>query len=108
MIFRACATCGAPFKPRHPRHRHCTAHELHGREATGSPSNRSQDADYYRERRRVLAGNPSCHWCGRPADTADHVVPVVRGGAHRGNLVPACERCNKSRQDNPAWTPPAV
>jgi 5-methylcytosine-specific restriction endonuclease McrA len=40
----------------------------------------------------------SCWWCGRPATTIDHVIPVVLGGGHdHQNLVPACRRCNYSR-----------
>ena len=39
-----------------------------------------------------------CWWCGRPAGTVDHVVPVVLGGGHGlANLVPSCARCNYSR-----------
>jgi 5-methylcytosine-specific restriction endonuclease McrA len=39
-----------------------------------------------------------CWWCGRPATTIDHVLPVVLGGGHTpDNLVPACRRCNYSR-----------
>lgn len=41
-----------------------------------------------------------CHICGRPgADTADHLVPVARGGAwyDPANLAAAHRRCNLSR-----------
>jgi 5-methylcytosine-specific restriction endonuclease McrA len=39
-----------------------------------------------------------CWWCGQPAGTVDHVLPVVLGGGHElANLVPACKRCNYSR-----------
>lgn len=50
-------------------------------------------------RRAVFATKGrSCWWCGRPAGTVDHVVPVVLGGKHElANLVPACARCNYSR-----------
>lgn len=44
-------------------------------------------------------GYTPCHWCGRPAGTADH-WPVARidGGLdHLANLVPACRPCNSSR-----------
>jgi len=44
-----------------------------------------------------------CHYCGKKAAagalTMDHVVPVARGGVStRGNVVPACEACNKSKK----------
>jgi len=40
----------------------------------------------------------SCHWCGQPAGTVDHVVPAALGGGHDlANLVPACRRCNTLR-----------
>ncbi len=44
-----------------------------------------------------------CHYCGRRvgADslTLDHVVPVARGGTTtKGNVVPACAACNKTKK----------
>lgn len=53
----------------------------------------------YRENRlRVLAGNPTCHYCGRPADTVDHLVEKDAGGGDEmDNLVPACKRCNSRK-----------
>lgn len=39
-----------------------------------------------------------CTYCDRPADTVDHVVPLVRGGTnHEGNLTPCCKQCNSSK-----------
>lgn len=43
-----------------------------------------------------------CHYCRQavPPDqlTMDHVVPVARGGrSTRGNVVPACLACNRSK-----------
>ncbi len=43
-----------------------------------------------------------CHYCGQQvgaaALTMDHVVPVARGGrSTRGNVVPSCDACNKSK-----------
>ena len=56
---------------------------------------------------RVLAGSTVCHICGHDdADTADHVIPIARGGNnHPSNLKPAhhapcptCERmCNREK-----------
>ncbi len=44
-----------------------------------------------------------CHYCGAhvgaDALTMDHVVPVARGGrSTKGNVVPCCEACNKSKK----------
>lgn len=107
MAERACLDCGRPFESRNARHRRCPAHEPHGREATGSPSNRAQDAEYVRNRAIVLAGDPLCYWgCGRPATTAEHLAPVSRGGTNDlSNIVAACAPCNYSRRDNPDWRP---
>lgn len=43
-----------------------------------------------------------CHYCGKrfpvASLTMDHVVPVARGGrSAKGNLVPACQACNRSK-----------
>lgn len=36
-----------------------------------------------------------CLYCGDPATTIDHYIPLARGGKHEvSNLVPACRRCN--------------
>ena len=44
-----------------------------------------------------------CHYCGHhvgaKALTMDHVVPVARGGtSEKGNVVPACDACNKRKR----------
>jgi 5-methylcytosine-specific restriction endonuclease McrA len=40
----------------------------------------------------------TCHWCGEPATTLDHIQAVSRGGTdHPDNLVAACAECNASR-----------
>lgn len=44
-----------------------------------------------------------CHYCGKQvgadALTMDHVVPVSRGGTStKGNVVPACAACNKTKR----------
>lgn len=51
---------------------------------------------YQRERSRILAGNPTCHWCDQPATTADHEPPIEVAGPHN-RLVPACRKCNYGR-----------
>lgn len=55
-----------------------------------------------------------CVYCGRYADTVDHVVPVSKGGADTAeNLRAACKECNGSKSNkmpgaggnwvNPRW-----
>jgi len=44
-----------------------------------------------------------CHFCqqsvGADNLTMDHLVPLARGGkSTRGNIVPACQSCNKKKQ----------
>ena len=41
-----------------------------------------------------------CAYCGRRADTVDHVVPRSRGGTHSWeNCVAACRTCNARKAD---------
>jgi 5-methylcytosine-specific restriction endonuclease McrA len=41
-----------------------------------------------------------CAYCGKKADTIDHVVPRSRGGAHSWeNCVAACRACNSKKAD---------
>ena len=42
----------------------------------------------------------SCAYCGKSANTIDHVVPKSRGGAESwDNLVACCFRCNNIKSD---------
>jgi 5-methylcytosine-specific restriction endonuclease McrA len=44
--------------------------------------------------------NYLCAYCGRRAETIDHVVPRSRGGSHAWeNCVASCMRCNHSKGD---------
>jgi len=51
-------------------------------------------------------GKPRCHWCQslfqcRADATADHVVPVSKGGSNGDdNIVLACGKCNTKRKNN--------
>lgn len=61
---------------------------------------RGYGAAYLRARRAVLAGGPPCAYCGRDADTADHVPPLSEFPDRRmwhGVLVPSCAECNRKR-----------
>ena len=58
-----------------------------------------KNGQYLKNRQIILAGNPTCHWCGtQPATQADHLIEVDRGGGHElENLVPSCAKCNNTR-----------
>ena len=41
-----------------------------------------------------------CAYCGGPAETWDHIVPISKGGETvPWNIVPACLSCNSSKKD---------
>jgi 5-methylcytosine-specific restriction endonuclease McrA len=41
-----------------------------------------------------------CQYCGKRADSIDHIVPRSRGGGHTwDNVVAACGRCNAVKRD---------
>lgn len=79
----------------------------------------ASEADLKREKARARALRQStwwtrriadglCHYCGRRvgprALSADHVVPLIRGGKSvRGNMVPACKDCNSKKQSLLPW-----
>lgn len=49
------------------------------------------------EQRWALYGN-LCVYCGAPATTTDHRIPLSRGGSHwPANLLPCCDFCNPSK-----------
>jgi 5-methylcytosine-specific restriction endonuclease McrA len=57
-------------------------------------------------KRRIAEG--VCHYCrtrvGSRGLTADHVVPLIRGGRSvRGNLVPSCKECNNRKRSLLPW-----
>jgi len=42
--------------------------------------------------------NEMCIYCGCPADTIDHLIPLSRGGSSRPeNLANACRGCNQEK-----------
>lgn len=90
MIPRACLDCGRP-----------------ARASLCQPCAVRRHANYGAEWRRLRAAvlqrdQYVCHWCGGRATTADHVVPLVAGGARLDpdNVVAACARCNFGRTSN--------
>lgn len=91
--------CGRLFEgigSRCPAHRQAVQRQRDLRR--GTPSARGYDWTYQQNRRAVLATGEPCAWCGRPATTADHVVPLAKGGTSAlDNLIPCCRWCNSSR-----------
>jgi 5-methylcytosine-specific restriction protein A len=62
-----------------------------------SPSRRGYGREYLKARARLLAMQPACERCGRPAEHAHHRVKVRRGGDHSlDNLEALCTRCHMS------------
>jgi 5-methylcytosine-specific restriction enzyme A len=57
-------------------------------------------------KRRIAEG--VCHYCrvqvGPRGLTADHLVPLIRGGRSvRGNMVPSCKDCNNRKRSLLPW-----
>jgi 5-methylcytosine-specific restriction endonuclease McrA len=52
-------------------------------------------------RRAVFARDQGkCQYCGRSAESIDHVIPRSKGGAHEwDNVVACCRRCNTYKGD---------
>ena len=52
-------------------------------------------------RRAVFARDQGkCQYCGKSAESIDHVVPRSKGGAHSwDNVVACCRRCNTYKGD---------
>lgn len=52
-------------------------------------------------RRAVFArDHGSCQYCGKAAESIDHVIPRSRGGTHTWeNVVACCRRCNTLKSD---------
>lgn len=52
-------------------------------------------------RRGIFARDSSrCQYCGKQAESIDHVIPRSKGGEHRWeNVVACCRRCNTFKAD---------
>lgn len=84
-----------------------TRRRTHNQEQLGHYTQRNRarsTAEFKRNRRALLTGNPLCHWCNaREATTADHLIEIDRWPANTHginaleNLVAACKPCNSSR-----------
>jgi 5-methylcytosine-specific restriction endonuclease McrA len=96
VLTRVCIMCSRPAIPGGSR---CPEHRRGNWDRRRTPPGTYSDPLYLKNRAKILAPKPICHWCGqRPAPTADHLKAVAEGGGHElENLVPACERCNRLR-----------
>ena len=46
----------------------------------------------------LMANGHRCQYCGKPATTADHIIPTALGGSDKAaNLTASCKRCNCSK-----------
>jgi 5-methylcytosine-specific restriction endonuclease McrA len=56
---------------------------------------------YKANRLRVLKRDDyTCYYCGSPANTADHILPISKGGTHEEhNLIACCHACNSGKRD---------
>ncbi|CAB4155840.1 HNHc domain containing protein [uncultured Caudovirales phage] len=55
----------------------------------------------YKRNRKIVLEIPICVACGGEADTANHIVPISKGGTDElSNLEPMCHMCNSTLQDN--------
>lgn len=46
-----------------------------------------------------------CAYCGQPADTVDHIIPLNKGGTdHETNLTAACAKCNYGKGQTDEYT----
>ena len=55
---------------------------------------------YKKNRKILLASSQVCVTCGGEATTANHIVPISKGGGDElSNLEPMCHMCNSTLQD---------
>lgn len=80
---------------------YCAKH----RPRSKSPSTEVTGTRQWRKlRERVLRrDNGICYYCGKRADSVDHITPISKGGATHAedNLVAACRSCNFSKGNRP-------
>lgn len=62
---------------------------------------RKRVADYRaRKKQSLLLEGNTCAYCGKSADTIDHIIPRSKNGSDdESNIVPCCKSCNSSKKD---------
>ena len=62
---------------------------------------RKRVADHRAKQKRLKAGDSDkCVYCGKNADTIDHIIPRSKNGPDdEWNIVPCCKSCNSSKKD---------
>lgn len=106
-----CARCGTPFTGGKYARKYCSkfcySQSMQIRPPSDIRVRRSHrekaapglnTGQRYKLRDKRIAHGHRCAYCQAPADTIDHVVPLVRGGTnYEGNLVVCCRSCNSSK-----------
>ena len=66
-----------------------------------SPSARGYDSRWHQLSAAAIKAQPWCSQCGSPHDlTADHIVPLARGGLSVAeNVRVLCRACNGGKRD---------
>lgn len=103
----ACGFFVMPFAPARPclapgcpalvaRDARCPRHQYRAR---GTRHQQGYDNDWLRLSKATIAAQPWCSLCLATSDlTADHVVPLSRGGkSEPGNVRVLCRSCNSRR-----------
>ena len=85
----------SPFSPEHRDH----LAEAH-RGMSCTPETRAKMSYVHRgnQNAKMAPIKGECVYCGAPATTYDHVIPISRGGSDTAdNMVVACVSCNPSK-----------
>ena len=88
-------THGWCAKHRPPRKRP----DAHYQDNRPGASKRGYDKKWYGFAQRYISQHRVCARCGRPAEVADHIVPIWAGGGHcdEDNTQPLCRSCNAKK-----------
>jgi 5-methylcytosine-specific restriction endonuclease McrA len=100
-IGEGCLRDALPGKSRCREHMGATGWRRYMRDHPGRSAT-YRTSTYQQNRKLAIAREPTCHWrlpgCTGKSTTADHVVPVSRGGTSEpSNLIGACRHCNELR-----------
>lgn len=63
---------------------------------------REYDKTHYKKLREkiLIRDNYTCFYCGQEANTADHIIPISKGGiSNEDNMIACCHRCNSGKRD---------